>query len=52
MKTVKDYHNFHFKCNVLLLAVFEKFRNSSLRNVGLCSHYYLSISTFKLGCNA
>ena len=31
------------KWGLLLLAdVFEKFRNSSLRNYGLCSHQYLS----------
>ena len=25
-----DYHNLYLKCDVLLLAVFEKFRNTSL----------------------
>ena len=31
MKTMKDYHKFYFKCDVLLLAdVFEKFTNNSL----------------------
>ena len=31
MKAMKDYHDLHLKCGVLLLAdVFEKFRNNSL----------------------
>ena len=42
MKT-KDYHNLYLKCGVLLLAdVFEKFRNNSLKNNGLCLTHYLS----------
>ena len=37
MKTIKDYHDLSLKCEVLLLAdVFEKFRNNSLKNYGLC----------------
>ena len=37
MKTMKDYHDLYLKCDVLLLAdVFEKFRNNSLKNYGLC----------------
>ena len=32
IEKMKNYHNFHLKCDVLLLAnVFEKFRNSSLK---------------------
>ena len=43
MKTMKDYHDLHLKCGVLLLAdVFEKFRNNSLKNYGLCPRHYLS----------
>ena len=43
MKTMKDYHDLYLKCDVLLLAdVFEKFRNTSLKNYGLCSSHYLS----------
>ena len=43
MKTMKDYHNLYLKCDVLLLAdVFEKFRNNSLKNYGLCPGHYLS----------
>ena len=43
MKTMKDYHDLYLKCDVLLLAdVFEKFRNNSLKNYGLCSSHYLS----------
>ena len=43
MKTMKDYHDFYLKCDVLLLAdVFEKFRhNSLLKNSGLCPSHYL-----------
>ena len=37
MKTMKDYHDLFLKCDGLLLAdVFEKFRNNSLKNYGLC----------------
>ena len=36
MKTMKNYHDLYLKCDVSLLAVFEKFRNSSLKNYGLC----------------
>ena len=40
---MKDYHDLHLKCDVLLLAdVFEKFRNNSLKNYGLCPSHYLS----------
>ena len=43
MKTIKEYHDFHLKWDVLLLAdVFEKFRNNSLRNYGLCPSHYLN----------
>ena len=45
VKTMKDYHDLHLKCDVLLLAdVFEKFRNNSLKNYGLCTSDYLSAS--------
>ena len=51
MKTVKDYHNLCLKCDVLLLAdVFEKLRNNSLKNYGLCPSHYLSASA--LSCDA
>ena len=43
MKTIKDYHDFYLKCDVLLLAdVFENFRNNSIKNYGLCPSHYLS----------
>ena len=36
---MKDY----LKCDVLFLAdVFEKIRNNSLKNYGLCASHYLS----------
>ena len=43
MKMIKDYHDLYLKCNALLLAyVFEKFRNNSLNNYGLCLSHSLS----------
>ena len=43
MKTMKDYHDLHLKCVVLLLEdVFEKFRNNRLKDYGLCPSHYLS----------
>ena len=45
IKMMKGYHGFYLKCDVLLLAdMFEKFRNKSLKNDGLCTSYYLSAS--------
>ena len=41
MKTMKYYHDLYFESDVLLLAdVFEKFRNNSLRNYGICPSHY------------
>ena len=38
---MKYYHDLYFKSDVLLLAdVFEKFRNNSLRNYGICASHY------------
>ena len=43
IKTMKDYHDLHLKCLVLLLShVFEKIRNSSIKNYGLCISHDLS----------
>ena len=43
MKTMKDYQDLYLKCNISLVAnVFEKFRNNSLTNYGLCPRHYLS----------
>ena len=40
---MKDYDDLYLKCDVLLLAdVFEKFRNNSFKNYGLCPSHYLS----------
>ena len=42
MKTMKDYHDLFLKWDVLLLVdVFEKFRNDSFKNYGLCLSHYL-----------
>ena len=39
---MKGYHNPYLKCTVLLLIdVFEKSRNNSFKNSGLCPSYYL-----------
>ena len=42
MKTMKYYDDLYLKCDILLLAVFENFRNNSVRNYGLCPSHYLS----------
>ena len=37
MNRMKDYHYLYLKCEILLLAnVFEKMRNKSLNDYGLC----------------
>ena len=42
MKMMKNYH-LYVKCDIFLLAdVFEKSRNNSLNNYGLCSSHHLS----------
>ena len=42
-KTMKDYCVLYLKCDALLLVdVFEKFRNNSLKNYGLCRSHCLS----------
>ena len=42
MKTMKDYHDLFLKWDVLLLVdVFEKFRNDTFKNYGLCLSHYL-----------
>ena len=42
MKKMKDYHNSYLKCDVLLLAdMFQKYRNYSVNNYGLCPSHYL-----------
>ena len=43
MKTIKDYYNLYLKRDVLLADVFEKFRNNSLKNYGVCRSHYLSV---------
>ena len=46
MKTMKDYHNLHLKCYVLLLAdVFENFKNNSLKTYELCLSHNSSTPT-------
>ena len=38
---MRDYHGLYLECDVLLLAgVFEKFRNNSRKNYGLCPSHY------------
>ena len=44
IKTMKYHHDLHLNFDVLLLAdVFEKFRNNSIKNYGLCPSHYLRI---------
>ena len=44
---MKDYQDLYLKCEVLLLVdVFEKFRNKSLKNYGICPSHYLSAPGF------
>ena len=39
---MKNRHDFYLKCNVLLLVnVFEKFKDNSLKNYELCPSHYL-----------
>ena len=41
MKTMKNYCNLNLNCEVLLLIdVFGKFVNDSLKNDGLCPSHY------------
>ena len=43
MKTMKDFHDFYLKYDDLLFVhAFEKFRNNSLKNYGLCPDHYLN----------
>ena len=43
MKKMKNHHNLYLKCDILLLAdVFEKSRNNSFKNYGLCPTHYVS----------
>ena len=41
MKTMKDYHGLYW-CVLFLADIFEKFRNNSMKNHGLCPSRYLS----------
>ena len=47
MNKMKDYHDMYLKCDVLLLVdVFEKFRNNSLKNYRLFPSHYLGAAAF------
>ena len=42
MKTMAYYNDLYLKSDVLLLAdLFEKFKNNSLKNYGLCPGHYM-----------
>ena len=48
MKTIKDIHDLHLNCDVLLLVdVLEKFRSNSLKNYRLFQSHYLSTPGFR-----
>ena len=41
---MKNYHDLYLKCDILLLVdVFEKYKNRCLENYGLCPSNYLSV---------
>ena len=41
---MKNYHDLYLKCDILLLVdVFEKFKNRCLESYGLCPSNYLSV---------
>ena len=41
---MKNYHDLYLKCDILLLVdVFEKFKNRCLENYGLCPSNYVSV---------
>ena len=41
---MKNYHDLYLKCDILLLVdVFQKFKNRCLENYGLCPSNYLSV---------
>ena len=44
MKAMRDYHDLYLECDILLLGFtfycFERFRNNSLKNYGLCPSHY------------
>ena len=42
---MKYYYDVCLKRDALLLAVFQKFRNNSLKNYALCPSHYLSAPT-------
>ena len=53
MKAMKDYYDLYFKCNVLLLVyVFENFRNNSLQKLRIISKSLFEHNRFKLEFNA
>ena len=46
IKTMKDYQDFYFNCDILSLAdLFEKISNKCLKNYDLCTSLYLSVHT-------
>ena len=50
---MKDYYDLYFKCNVLLLVyVFENFRNNSLQKLRIISKSLFEHNRFKLEFNA
>ena len=49
MKTIKDNHDLYLKYDVLLIVgVFEKFRNNNLKNYGLLPSHYSSFKDTRL----
>ena len=53
MKAMKNYHDLYLKCDILLFAdAFKKFRNTSIKNYGLCPKSLFERSNIMFGCNA
>ena len=52
MKTIIDYRDLYLRCNVLLLVdVFEKVRNNSIKNYAFISKSLFKSTSVKMGCN-
>ena len=53
MKIMKNCPELHLKCDILLLSdIFEKYRNNSWKNNGLCPSQISECTRLKLGFNA
>ena len=52
MKNLEDYHNLYYQVDVLLLVeVFENFRDICIKNYKLDPAHYYTAPRFSLGCS-